>query len=217
MLNTSRPILANSTSRLIALDADGVLLDYHRAYARAWAKAFGEFPALKDPQAYSPWDRWDVQWLSGDRLKAFRAVFDFEFWSTVPAIFGAVEACQQLVQAGFELVCVSALHTEFAEARRQNLQALGFPIDTVIATGASASEISPKAAALHRLQPAAFVDDFLPYFRGVHEGVHKALIHRAMNGSPNTWPELANVHSQHLSLSVFADFWIRKCTAGSNS
>jgi hypothetical protein len=217
MLGTSKPILANSTSRLIALDADGVLLDYHEAYARAWAKAFGEFPALKDPQAYSPWDRWDVQWLSGDRLKSFQAVFDFEFWSTVPAIFGAVEACKHLVEAGFELVCVSALHTEFAEARRQNLQILGFPIDAVIATGASASEISPKASALLRLQPIAFVDDFLPYFRGVHDGVHKALIHRAMNGSPNTGPELNNVHSQHLNLSVFADFWMRRSAVESDS
>jgi len=34
---------------IIALDADGVLLDYHHAYARAWAEAFGHPPALRDP------------------------------------------------------------------------------------------------------------------------------------------------------------------------
>ena len=28
-------------SRLMALDADGVLLDYNRAYAHAWQRAFG--------------------------------------------------------------------------------------------------------------------------------------------------------------------------------
>ena len=43
---------------LIVLDADGVLLDYHSAYASAWARAFGVSSALRDPQAYWPLDRW---------------------------------------------------------------------------------------------------------------------------------------------------------------
>ncbi|WP_166485782.1 hypothetical protein [Rhodoferax ferrireducens] len=45
-------------------------------------------PALKDPQAYWPLERWGVAHLSGDRLAALRRVFDEEFWSTVPALEG---------------------------------------------------------------------------------------------------------------------------------
>ncbi len=37
---------------IIALDADGVLLDYGLAYAGAWQKAFGQYPRERDPLAY---------------------------------------------------------------------------------------------------------------------------------------------------------------------
>lgn len=53
---------------IIALDADGVLHDYRRAYARAWAKAFGALAALRDALANWPIDRRDVQPLAGDEV-----------------------------------------------------------------------------------------------------------------------------------------------------
>lgn len=193
---------------LIALDADGVLLDYHSAYASAWAKAFGVRPALKDPQAYWPLARWGVAHLSGDKLAALRRVFDEEFWSTVPALEGAVQACHDLVAGGHELVCVSALRAEFTQARLQNLKAHGFPIEIVLATGNDVTQRSPKASVIEKLKPVAFVDDFLPYHRGLPYGVHKALIRREENGSPNVGSELENVNSQHLNLREFANWWL---------
>ena len=33
---------------LLALDADGVLLDFHRGYASAWERAFGSAPRERD-------------------------------------------------------------------------------------------------------------------------------------------------------------------------
>lgn len=42
---------------LIALDADGVLLDFHLGYAGAWRRAFGALPVERDPLAYWPIDR----------------------------------------------------------------------------------------------------------------------------------------------------------------
>ena len=193
---------------LIVLDADGVLLDYHSAYASAWARAFGVRPVLKDPQAYWPLDRWGVEQLSGARLATLRASFDEAFWRTVPALEGAVQACHDLVASGYELVCVSALRAEFTQARLQNLKAHGFPIETVVATGNDAAQRSPKAAAIAKLKPVAFVDDFLPYHRGVPATVHRALIRREENGSPNVGPELGNVDSQHLNLKAFAQWWL---------
>lgn len=193
---------------VIALDADGVLLDYNSAYADAWAKAFGKRPALRDAAAYWPMDRWDVERLRGDCLSKFRAAFDEQFWSTIPAIAGAIEASRRLVDAGYRLVCISAMQDAFAAARQRNLEALGFPIAEVITTSANADRISPKAAALAKLQAVAFVDDYLPYHRGIKMPVYKALVLREYRGSPNIGAELASVDSQHANLHEFTDWWL---------
>ncbi|WP_370678687.1 HAD family hydrolase [Comamonas sp. GB3 AK4-5] len=198
-------------SKTIALDADGVLLNYNLAYAAAWERAFGLAPALKNAQAYWAVDRWDVQHLEGEPLQRFRASFDRDFWSSVPAMAGAVQACHRLVAAGWELVCVSALKPEFAQARQDNLSQLGFPIGRVIATSGAVpggSSISPKARALAELAPAAFVDDYLPYFQGVSAHIHKALVLREPQGSPNTGPGMQAIDSTHGYLAEFVDWWL---------
>jgi len=195
---------------LIALDADGVLLDFHLGYAGAWQRAFGAAPAERDPLAYWPIDRWLVERLDEDRRAHFRSHFDADFWSSVPAIEGALGACHRLHDAGFDLVCVSALDAEHETARLRNLRDHGFPIERVFATGNAAGERSPKADAIAALAPDAFVDDYLPYFRGVPDVVHTALILRAPNGSPNSGPELALARSIHQDLPGFADYWLSR-------
>ena len=126
----------------------------------------------------------------------------------MPAIPGAIEACHRLRDAGFDLVCVSALDLEYEAARLRNLRALGFPIERVVATGNAAGERSPKAEAIERLRPLAFVDDYLPYLRGLPADVHTALVLRAPNGSPNAGAELAMAKSVHQDLVEFADHWL---------
>lgn len=195
---------------VIALDADGVLLDFHLAYAAAWERAFGHFPAERDAQAYWPIDRWDVPRLGFFRKRRFKAAFDEQFWSSVPAMAGAVEACHRLHDAGFALVCVSALDERFEAARRRNLRDLGFPIERVIATGHRDTTVSPKARAIEEVGAQVFVDDYLPYFRGIPDGVHAALILRAPNGTPNTGPDLSWIHSSHQDLPAFADHWLSR-------
>lgn len=195
---------------VIALDADGVLLDFHLAYATAWQRAFGEYPRERDPQAYWPIDRWDVPRLRLFKKARFKSTFDDQFWSTVPAIEGAVEACHRLHDAGYQLVCVSALDARFEAARRDNLKELGFPIQRVIATGHRETERSPKADAVEALGAEAFVDDYLPYFRGIPADVHAALILRSPNGSPNVGPDLSWVSSSHQDLPAFVEHWLSR-------
>jgi phosphoglycolate phosphatase-like HAD superfamily hydrolase len=195
---------------LIALDADGVLLDFHLGYASAWQRAFGVVPAERDPHAYWPMDRWEVERLDTAGREQLRAAFDERFWTTVPAIDGAVDACHRLRDAGFDLVCVSALELEFEAARLRNLRDLGFPIERVIATGNAAGERSPKADTIAALGPIAFVDDYLPYLRGVPGHVHTALVLRAPNGSPNIGPDMALAKSVHDDLAGFADHWLAR-------
>ncbi len=196
--------------RLIALDADGVLLDFHLGYAGAWQRAFGAAPRERDRLAYWPIDRWEVERLDDAKRAHFRKHFDETFWTTVPAIEGSVEACHRLHDAGFELVCVSALEAEYESARLRNLRDLGFPIERVVATGNAAGERSPKADAITALDPEAFVDDYLPYLRGVPSHVHAALVMRAPNGSPNAGDEMKLAHSVHDDLASFAALWLAR-------
>lgn len=198
---------------LIALDADGVLLDFHLGYADAWERAFGERPRERDPLAYWPMDRWEVDRLDDAGRARMRAVLDEHFWSTMPPLPGAIDACHRLHDAGFELVCVSALESEYEAARLRNLRKRGFPIERVIATGNASETRSPKADAIEGLRPVAFVDDYLPYLRGVPRHVHTALVLRAPNGSPNTGDEVATLaRSVHQDLAEFVDHWLAQET-----
>ncbi|WP_395007459.1 HAD family hydrolase [Undibacterium sp.] len=193
---------------IIALDADGVLLDYHAAYRQAWFRAFQVMPEVKDEDAYWPIDRWSVRQLTGQELQHFRSFFDEQFWGTIPAISGAVDACKSLKEAGFDLICVSAIESRFQQNRLENLVNEGFPIRAVIATNGEDGEISPKAKSLCEINPVVFVDDFLPYHRGVPSTIHKALILREINGSPNVGDELKLIDSTHNDLSAFANWWL---------
>ena len=194
--------------RLIALDADGVMLDYHYSYAAAWGKAFGAAPEIVDPTAYWAVDRYGLRSLESAELAHFRSFFDDEFWGGIPALPGAVEAAQALSRAGWEIVCVTAIRPQHLDPRTENLKKLGFPIDRVFAAHGSHEARSPKADALASLMPAAFVDDFLPYLRGVPSEIHRALIDRSPTGSPNQGPEMSLASSKHSSLSDFSKYWL---------
>jgi hypothetical protein len=199
---------------LIALDGDGVLLDYAAAYGMAWERAFDTKLTVVDPCAYWSRARWGIPKLESDELAYFQTFFDEEFWATVPVLAGAVEACQDLVHAGYSLVCVSALPTEFEHARRDNLRSHGIAVNRVYATPAQGLERNPKATLIHMLHPIVFVDDYLPYMRELPETVHKALITREPKGSPNDAPEGATwVNSRHTTLADFTRWWLEAGTA----
>ncbi|MDP9123371.1 MAG: HAD family hydrolase [Pseudomonadota bacterium] len=193
---------------IIALDADGVLLDYGAAYPHVWHHAFGVFPNERDPDAYWPIDRWEVDRLKGERLEHFRRHFDEAFWSSMPAVPGAIAATHSLRDAGYELVCVSALDVAFESARLRNLQNLGFPIERVIATSSSEAGGNPKAPALGVLRPVAFVDDYLPYLADLTNSIHTALVRTHAAGSPNNGPNLSAARSHHEDLAAFARWWL---------
>ncbi len=194
--------------KTIALDADGVLLDYNLAYASAWQRAFGDYPREKDPHAYWAIDRWDVQRLAGSDLAKFKSCFDAAFWSSLTALPGALEACHALDAAGFNLVCVTALPERFGAARLDNLRHLGFPITQVHTADQPYEDRSPKADCLHALQPVAFVDDYAPFLAGVATQIHCALIHRRVTQSPYSSDQLALAASHHADLLDFANWWL---------
>jgi hypothetical protein len=149
-----------------------------------------------------------VERLAGERLELLRRAFDEGFWCSIPSVPGAVEACELLRAAGYELVCVTALPEEFRSAREHNLRAHGFPIDLVHATGNAATGVSLKADTLHALKPKAFVDDYVKYLVGIDTTIHRALILRAATGSPNQGENLRFADSRHEDLLAFATWWV---------
>lgn len=130
---------------IIALGGDGVLLDYHLAYQQAWGKTFGDLPKVKDPSAYWPKDRYEVRHLDTAELAYLRGFFDHQFWSSIPPIDNAIGACQMLVDAGYKLVCVTALDHQYQSARFKNLRDHNFPITHVLTAAQADGEISPNA------------------------------------------------------------------------
>ncbi len=181
------------------------------SYRHVWQKAFGYLPALLDPHAYFPMHRWDVPFLDASGQEALRRHQDAAFWTTMPAIAGAVDAAKKLHAAGYELVCVTAVPHQHVDARLQNLKDLGYPIERVVPASTSAAHNrSIKAEALEQLQPVVFVDDFAPYLRGVPESIHRALVMREPNGSPNVGEDLKIAHSTHADLAGFAKWWLER-------
>ncbi len=199
-----------NSNKLILLDADGVLVDYHEGYAMGWERAFGYRPQVKDPQGYHPRNYWDVP----DLDEAARAHLNDkglteEVWASMPALPGAVLACEKLQAAGFTLGCLTALRPAMQPARQANLAALGFKMSSVTAVGPH-SDGNPKLAELLLRRPVAFVDDLLPYLQGLPEGTWRALIDVRPNHSPNRREDLEAPHSRHASLLEFSDMWVAR-------
>ena len=195
-------------NKVIALDADGVLLDYNLAYAYLWEKVYGVFPEEKNPDAYWNKDRWDIRRLSGSEAASFHAHFNESFWSSIPLMPGATEACQMLIDAGYELVCVSAISRKFQKSRLINFRNFELPISQVIATENDFSVGNPKLAALKSLSPDIFVDDFLPCMKDVPSSIHCALIDRNPYGSPNFGCDLSQIQSKHSDILEFSKWWL---------
>lgn len=199
---------------LILLDADGVLVDYLEGYAMAWEQAFGHRPAIRDPQGHFPTQYWDVPTLDEPARTHLQSHgFTQTVWSSMPALAGAVEACQQLQDAGFTLACVTALRPEMQPSRVANLRALGFRLEDVFAVGNSAGA-NPKAPTLRQLAPMAFVDDHLPFLQELDDLTWRALIDVRPNGSPNAREDLEPPHSRHASLLTFTEFWLPRFMLG---
>lgn len=167
----------------IGIDGDGVALDYNRHFGALWMQFFGEPLMVVDDHAYHASRYWGV--VPPERGHGFWDYFDQQGWHSMPAMPGAVEACQDLASAGHEIVCVSSMPAHRGPQRLANLQSLGFPIDTMVATGPSGIPgANPKKEAIETLGLDWFVDDEL---RKLHDlpGVRCVLVDPGHSDCPN--------------------------------
>lgn len=170
---------------ILAVDCDGVLLNYNLAYGQAYEEHFGTKLSVKDPLAFHATNYWGIEEppVNSSFWQAFNEELDM--WTRMPAIPGAVEACHEFVAMGFELVCVTSMPEKMAEKRQWNLQDLNFPIERVIACGRKHQENdfvpqeqsskNPKKEAIEKLCPAWFVDDEWRKLKGF-EGINLVMI-----------------------------------------
>ena len=200
-------VLIPKKRRIIALDADGVLLDYNKAAARTWEIAFGHAPVVKDPGAYHFRNVYDMDLSDDKKYSTFYGIFEKTAWSSMPAMPQAVEGCQMLHDMGYDLHVVSSMPVAFADYRVENFRALGMPIASVTATGRIEGGGNPKRAKLLALQPVAFVDDLLSNFDGVHQEMHCALLHWDSMDNPNQIHEHEMKASSHSDMMNFAEYW----------
>ena len=173
---------------IIALNCDGVLLDYRRTYGQIYEKA-----------------KFDEQW-------------DNEGWRSMPMHDGALEACHLLHNAGYELVCVTAMPARFIEHRLENFRAHGFPIDRVISSGYDAHNFhhNPKRRIIEELNPVIFVDDLRRNFKDI-QGVRTKLIfidHQCPD-DPNANEQIF-YHAKYPSLAQFTEEFLHTDQHGQN-
>ncbi|CAF4840669.1 unnamed protein product [Rotaria sp. Silwood1] len=165
-----------NTKPIIALDCDGVLLDDHATFAQVYEKAFGKQLTVVSPKSFRAVDMYGVKFTSEEE-NHFYAVWDTEAWRTMPMLDGSLEACHLLHQAGYELVCVTAMSPQFTDHRLENFRSHGFPIDRVISTGYDGENPgnNPKKQAIEELHPVVFVDDSRRNFKDI-QGVHTRFV-----------------------------------------
>ncbi|CAF2972229.1 unnamed protein product [Rotaria sp. Silwood2] len=161
---------------IIALDCDGVLLDYHTNFANIYEKAFGKELTIVSPKSYHATNKYGVK-FNDEEKKEFDKVWDEHGWRKMPMYDGALQACNLLHKAGYELVCVTAMPAQFIEHRLENFRLHGFPIDKIISTGYDKHNFNnnPKKKTIEDLHPIAFVDDLRRNFKDI-QGVHTKLI-----------------------------------------
>jgi len=191
--------------KVIALDGDGVIFDYRKAYPAVWKAAFGTEITMVEPNAYHAHTAYGVKFESAEQEAQFFAHFGEEAWATMPLMEGASEACALLAECGYKLVIVSSMNPKFQDARMRNCELYGLPISDVYAVKRT-GEGNPKLPIMHELQPVALVDDLMDNFEGLQKSVHSAFISYGRFDCPSLGSDLL-ADSAHGSLLEFAQFW----------
>lgn len=142
---------------------------------------------------------------------AFEEVWTEWGWRSMPTYDRSVEACHRLHQAGYELVCVTAMPCKFIAHRLENFRAHGFPIDRVISGAYDPVNFNynPKKAIIEELHPVAFVDDLRRNFRDLENVSTKLIfIDNECHDDPCRDQKIF-YHARYSSLYEFVDDFLR--------
>ena len=144
---------------VVALDCDGVLLDFLAHFKNMSEKALDR-PLQYQKNVYNLQERFG---LSEKELKHAMGHFYKTGWDSLPAIQDAVTSAIRLQESGFRVVVVTALPEEFKTERLKNLKDHGFTPNEIYCVGVHNGHT--KAEAFHVEQPIAVADDRLIYLK----------------------------------------------------
>ncbi|MBU2761080.1 hypothetical protein [Acidithiobacillus sulfurivorans] len=136
--------------RKIALDADGVLLDFDRHFQRHMEYKLGrKLPVLSD--SFQLTARYGIDGFWNDLAQ------DAVFWSGMPLLPDAKNLIYALEDMGFEVWVVTAIGEEQRKSRAISLSGL-IPAGRIVCAGWTATP-QDKANILHDLGTVGFLDD----------------------------------------------------------
>lgn len=157
--------------KVIALDVDGVLLNFTPAFDIAAEIVLGrKLPINKDEYQM---DHYHLAKRIGatneDVEKIFTYMIETRMYSNLEPLEGVKEALQAIREAGFKICLVTALAEEAKEQRLENLKnKLDFVPDEIHCVGMGLS----KADKLRQVKPDVFADDRLQYLECAPEIYH---------------------------------------------
>lgn len=145
----------------VALDADGVQLNFDLGFRITASKALGRELELLNPRAYSMRERYGM--TPKENATAWEAMMtEPAGWRGLPALEGAKEAVDALKKAGKRIIVVTKIPSDVVDLRAENLKKLGLHFDDIVVTKMGNN---CKTEALSKIKPALFVDDRLDLVR----------------------------------------------------
>ena len=162
----------------LAIDADGVILDFERKFMDLWEQKHGDRPE-RVCNAYSSTTSFGLQDKCPDLMKFIYENADIEdFYGNMNMLPGAEEAIHELHDMGFELICVTAIPNELRELRFNNLiNKFKLPIsDILTAPRTNAIIANPKALIVNAMEPIALIEDHVHNFLDINPGIARIYI-----------------------------------------
>lgn len=188
----------------IALDCDGVILDYNQTWGKILA-TFLNKEVLPKKVAYFAHNVFDYH-LSENETKKFYDMFHEHGWCQMQALQGALKAINILQKKNFDIHIVTSIPQSAHLYRKNNLQHLGIDFSSLHTVGFQ-HNINMKKDIINVIEPIYFVDDLLQNFEGVKPTTNCVLINIEGEDNPNYLYQEKNriaLHSTHNCLLDFA-------------
>lgn len=147
-------------SGTVALDCDGVLLDFLAKFQEIGTYALGR-PLKEVENAYDLSKRYGLTDL--EHKHVHKVFVQENGWSSLPPLPGAIDAARELQDAGHRVIVVTAIDEVFKTRRMDNFKKYGFVPDAIYCVGAGSGHT--KGEAYTAEQPHAIVDDRLVYLK----------------------------------------------------
>lgn len=187
--------------QILALDCDGVILNYNQQFGIIYEKLFNKKLDIVNPLSYHAEDYFGIK-LSESEKKEFYKYFMKDGWSNMQPFDNVKETIDEL-KKDFKIIIVTSMPSQAKEKRMNNLKKFEIHFDELYATGRSIKHSNPKKEILDELKPHYFVDDLLHNFKDIDSSIKRILLHNNLTNSPNHNHKDITYHSTYSNLHEF--------------